>query len=58
VILFKLLLLWLLPWLDGVSTNGGAWGFVVIILLSSVIAHAPGKMRYRFVVHLRGVRAL
>ena len=58
VILFKLLLLWLLPWLDGVIANGAAWGFVVIILLSSVIAQAPGKVRYHFVVHLKGVRAL
>jgi hypothetical protein len=58
VILFKLLLLWLLPWLDGVIANGGAWGFVVIILLSSVIAHAPARVRYYFVVHLAGVRAL
>ncbi len=58
VILFKLLLLWVLPWLDGVMSNGSAWGFVLIILLSSLIAHAPGKVRYRLVVHLRGVGAL
>ncbi|MEN8170437.1 MAG: hypothetical protein ABFS08_09465 [Pseudomonadota bacterium] len=58
VILFKLLLLWSLPLLDEVFADGGGWGFVVIILLSSVISHAPGSMRYRFVVQLAGVRAL
>ncbi len=58
VILFKLLLLWSLPWLDGMIANGAAWGFVVIILLSSLIAHAPGKVRYRFMVHLKGIRTL
>lgn len=58
VILFKLLLLSLLPWLDSRIEYGAAWGFVVIILLSSLIAHAPGRVRYRFVFHLKGVRAL
>mgnify|MGYP000156022177 CR=1 FL=1 len=58
VVLFKLLLLWSLPWLDGVIADGAAWGFIVIILLSSVIAHAPAKLRYRFVVQLSGIRAL
>ena len=58
VILFKLLLLAILPWLDQVVTHGAAWGFIVIILLSSVIAHAPGRVRYRFMVHLSDVREL
>lgn len=58
VILAKLLLLIALPWLESQISHGGGWGFVVIILLSSVIAHAPARVRYRFVVHLPGVRAL
>ncbi len=58
VILVKLLLLWSLPWLDRVIADGAAWGFIMIILLSSLIAHAPAKVRYRFVVHLSGVAAL
>lgn len=58
VIMIKLLILWSLPWLDSHIEDGGGWGFVVIILLSSVIAHAPGSVRYRFVVQLSGVRAL
>jgi hypothetical protein len=58
VILGKLLLLWSLPWLASHLEQGGGWGFVVMILLSSVIAHAPARVRYRFVVHLQGIRAL
>lgn len=58
VILCKLLLLWSLPWLATHLQHGGGWGFVVMILLSSVIAHAPARVRYRFVVHLPGIRAL
>jgi hypothetical protein len=58
VILFKLLLLSLLPWLDSHVEQGAAWGFVVIIILSSLISHAPGRVRYRLVLHLKGVRTL
>jgi hypothetical protein len=58
VIMLKLLILWSLPWLDGQFAGGGGWGMVVIILLSSVISHAPARVRYYFVVHLSGVQAL
>lgn len=58
VIMLKLLILWSLPWLEGQFADGGGWGMVVIILLSSVISHAPAQVRYYFVVHLSGVRAL
>lgn len=58
VIVVKLLLLFALPWLNSQVNHGAAWGLVVIILLTSVIAHAPGKVRYRFVFHVTGVRAL
>ena len=58
VIMVKLLILWSLPWLDSQFSNGGGWGFMMMILLSSLISHAPAKVRYRFVVHLSGVRAL
>jgi hypothetical protein len=57
-ILLKLLLLSLLPWLESHIGHGAAWGFVVIILISSLIAHAPGRVRYRFVFHLKGIQAL
>ena len=58
VILFKLLLFAALPWLNSHIGDGAAWGFVTIILLSSVIAHAPAKVRYRFIVQLSTVKAL
>ena len=58
VIMLKLLILWSLPWLENQFADGGGWGMVVIILLSSVISHAPARVRYYFVVHLSGVRAL
>lgn len=46
VILFKLVMFGLLPWLDSLMANGAGWGYVTLIVLSSVIAHAPGKLRY------------
>jgi hypothetical protein len=58
VIMVKLLILWSLPWLEQHVINGGGWGFVVLILLSSLISHAPGRLRYRIVVHFPGIRAL
>jgi hypothetical protein len=58
VILFKLLLLWLLPWFASHFERGGGWLLVVVILLSSVISHATGRLRYRFVVQLPALRAL
>ncbi len=58
VILLKLLILWTLPWFDSLFEDGGGWGFMLIILLSSVISHAPARLRYHFVVHVSGVRAL
>lgn len=45
-IFVKLLLLWSLPWLENHFDSGGGWGFVAIILLSSIISHAPGRVRY------------
>lgn len=50
VIFGKLLLLWSLPWLEVSFENGAAWGFLLIILLSSVIAHAPARVRYCYVL--------
>ena len=58
VILFKLVLLAALPWLNSHIDDGAAWGFVTIILLSSVIAHAPATVRYRLWLQLSGIRAL
>lgn len=57
-IMSKLFILWSLPWIDSQFQNGGGWGFMMIILISSLISHAPGKVRYRFVVQIPGVRAL
>ena len=57
-ILIKLLLLLLLPWLNELFSHGAAWGLIVIILLSSLISHAPGKVRYHFWLPLAGITAL
>ena len=58
VILGKLLLLGLLPWLDDLIEHGGAAGFVVIILLSAMIAHAPARVRYYLVVPVTAIGKL
>jgi hypothetical protein len=58
VVLFKLLLLWLLPWFASHFVHGGGWAVVGVIVLSSVISHAPARLRYRVVVHLSALRAL
>lgn len=54
VILLKLLLLSLLTFLPEVAFQGG----IVVIVLSSVIAHAPGKWRYYSPWHRRCVERL
>jgi hypothetical protein len=54
VIYIKLLLLWSLPWLDNQFESGGGWGFVVIILFSSVISHAPARVRYHYLLQPPG----
>jgi hypothetical protein len=58
VILCKLLLLWSLPWFASHFVADGGWVLVLIILVSSVIAHAPARVRYCFLVHLSADRAL
>lgn len=45
-IIVKLLLLWSLPWLGRLLPDGEAWGFALLIILSSLIAHAPGRVRH------------
>lgn len=57
-IMFKLLLLGSLPWWERLFSDGAAWGMVVIILISSVISHAPGRVRYFFVLRPADVSAL
>lgn len=57
-IFIKLLLLMLLPGFDELFTHGGGWVLIAIILISSIISHAPGKVRYRFWLPLSGIKTL
>lgn len=57
-IFIKLLLLLLLPWFNELFTHGAGWGLITIIVISSLISHAPGKVRYRFWLPLLGIKAL
>ncbi|RLK50152.1 hypothetical protein DFR31_0041 [Alkalispirillum mobile] len=53
-ILFKLLLLALIGWLEGADLPL----FILVILISGVIAHAPGDLRYYSPWHGRRVEKL
>jgi hypothetical protein len=54
LILFKLALLGVMLWLPGFSLQLG----VTVIVLSSVIAHAPGNVRYYSIWHRRRIENL
>lgn len=54
LILFKLILLALMVWLPGFSLQLG----VTVIVISSVIAHAPGNVRYYSLWHRRRIEHL
>lgn len=54
VIVFKLILLWLILWMPGYSWPLG----MMVIVLSSVIAHAPGNLRYYSPWHRRCIEGL
>jgi hypothetical protein len=54
LILFKLFLLGVMLWLPGFSLSLG----ISVIVISSVIAHAPGDVRYYSIWHGRRIECL